>query len=328
MRLQWDNPNFQAAVMLGVLLAGMVASEYLPYSRTVRGLVVFGLYIAIFGVMVTQQLYLQWKYSAFKHIKANIRLPAGNTIERDIFLPPETESARLKEMELEDGWKGFVLNLKNEIKMGPYNTKQIILISPMKFDDTFMFRPRYKAAYVNGVPISHPASDIATLYMYPLPHKDHDKEIPILFVVEAGGMFPKLAKFPREPLNEKLPYMAMVKDLHRKVIALEYTNKTLHEQLAGFIEETKDLKKSVAEHLSLLRAWHGDIEKVSVRPRLLKFDLTTIVAMGVIALIIGYLYLNPTVTTQLLSAFASSIPYMIVAGLIGLAVLYRWRRKK
>jgi hypothetical protein len=223
------SPNFFPVLMFSVVFAILFAAPLIPEYW--RGFAVIGTYFVLIGAMLANQIIVKLRVMSYKHIKAIIRVQNGAAEEVHLFLPPNAdnlsvEHVQIKESEVtvhkvDDNGNPTNENVKIKKNNDLYFMKlhmaapvsfaqykdvtDILAASRKMFDETFAFKPRRKCAEWQGneLYVDHPFSDVATCYLADFAHSDFGKDVPILYIKEAGGFWNEIDN-PKTNQNEGL----------------------------------------------------------------------------------------------------------------------------
>jgi len=328
-----ENPNFIPILGITILFALTIASGYVPESFRII-MIVMG-YVGFISTMFVAEYVAKVKVAAWKHILATIRLPDGTKIKRHIYLLPTTESARLKESDLSEhgmpGYWAYRLSLEKAIKIPGYSTvDEIIMISRGRFDDTFSFLPSEKWAVWMGQVTDHPAAEAATLYLYPYPHNEFQKRIPVAFVVEGGGeaYFPSMITNWPTDLPAEVVATVKERELQEQLVSREYENITLREQLKGLTKQALTVDKAVSDRVRSIGTYQDKIMRAVTPERRIHFNITWIVVAAMLAVTAYYFYVNPQAMAYVNAYFTAYTPHILVSLLMILLIVYFIRRRR
>ena len=351
------NQDFLPMLSMLVLFPMIFLVQYVPDPfKLVFVILIEG---GMIGMMVGIHFYAMLAVSKYKHLDTTFRTIDGLAIEKHIYLSGSTESANLQERSLAETldllkkkaekegaekegkpfpdinnwkeWTTFRLKLIFSLTLpGFEKVEQLIVLSRKDFDNTFQFRPRKDAALWLGEVVDHPSSDACTMYLYPHPHDEFQKKIPIAFIVETGGYHPDaILDFPLDLPND-VAVAAEVRELQEQNVRLDGENNILKSQLKGLTDLAFEMDEAVAERVVAYGALQDDIRSGKNKSNI-RMDITLLLALGLIVFAVIYFNMNPQASLmiqQVSIVYGPEIMIVLVIFLVLMLVFYRGGKKK
>jgi len=322
-RIQSD-PNFLTYLLLAAMITLMIGSRY-AVPEQYQAHVFIGGYIVLFIIIILQSYIAMIKVAPYKHLSVIFKTADGNAVRRHLYLPPDVSSSTIQERQVKDKKRhrfySFRLKPVRPIKLPGFSkVSELLVLSKLNFDDSFKFRPRKNAAFYMGTVCDHPASDSCVMLLFPHPHDEFQRKIPIALLAEASGYTWDLLDKWRNEIDTDMIISTQVEELHEQIVKLDGENAILRAQLAGKIDEHKNIKEIQADTLISIATSQKEIERALMKPRTIYEWKWSIILGGALAAIGGYyLYANPQSLAYLHAILNQYSP--IIIGLLALAFI-------
>ncbi len=358
------NASMMPFVFLIVIFGSFAAMPYLPAS--IRENAVLVIIVGLFAFMGINYFYMIVTPRSYKHLKANIRvgngvaakdqhLYLGATQDNDLSVeqydlstteyPAMVPGADAKQMELlkkpittlaAKGYNWlFYMRFVVPVDFGTYKKrKSALVLSPLRFEESFKFMPRKKAAMwmESEIYSDHPSSDDCTLYLEDVPHNEYGEDIPVLVLKEGGGTWDKWRGgddlFETEQYTKG--YAAVIASnvvLQDKYVHSEQKVGVLKNQVEGMNKKVLDFSAAIKKQYKYTVEQTGSLEGAAdwwLGENNMGAILVAVAIFGILALVA---YTNPNFTKQLQAIWVSYWPIIVVIAIGGIVALYKFRNK-